>query len=152
MTYTAIREDQFNIFTIGVEGGAETQVTFGPGHKDGPDYTPDGQWIWFNSDHAGNGAQLWRVRPDGKDLEQMTDDDRVNWFPHPSPDGEQVIYLAYPEGTEGHPFGLDVEIRAMSPRGGALRTLASFWGGQGTMNVPNWAPDGTRFVYVRFQA
>jgi hypothetical protein len=28
--------------------------------------------------------------------------------------------------------------------------IAAFNGGQGTMNVPNWAPDGSAFAYVRY--
>lgn len=150
LTYTAMRDGVFNIFTIPIGGGEETQVTHGPGHKDGPDYTADGNWIWFNSDQAGSGAQLWRVRPDGSDLQQMTDDDRVNWFPHPSPDGSQVLYLAYPNGTEGHPFGLDVELRVMPIDGGPPQTLTRLFGGQGTINVPCWSPNSDRFAYVRF--
>ena len=43
--------------------------------------------------------QLWRMRPDGAALEQMTDDERVNWFPHPSPDRRHVLYLAYEPGS-----------------------------------------------------
>jgi len=152
LTYTAKRGGHFNIFTISVDGGEETEVTTGPGHKDGPDYTPDGEWIWYNSDHHGNGADLWRIRPDGSGLEQMTHDKRVNWFPHPSPDGGQVLYLAYPEGTEGHPFGLDVELRFLPINGGAPMIIAKLFGGQGTMNVPNWSPDGKKFAYVRFIA
>lgn len=150
LTYTAKRDGHFNIFTIPVTGGAETQLTFGPGHKDGPDYTPDGLWIWYNSDHHGLGADLWRVPAAGGTPEQMTDDARVNWFPHPSPDGRQVVYLSYPEGTEGHPADLPVELRLMPADGGAPRTLAAFNGGQGTINVPSWAPDSRRFAYCRY--
>lgn len=148
-TYTARRDGAFDIFTIPVGGGTETRVTQAMGHCDGPDYTPDGQWIWFNADKTGS-AQLWRVRPDGSDLEQMTDDDRVNWFPHPSPNGEMLVYLSYPTGTLGHPGDLDVELRVMSLAGGAPRTIVELHGGQGTINVPSWSPDSTRFAYCRY--
>jgi Tol biopolymer transport system component len=30
--------------------------------------------------------------------------------------------------------------------------LLSFTGGQGTMNVPNWSPDGRAFAYMRYEA
>lgn len=150
LTYTAKRGEHFNIFTIPVVGGDETQVTFGAGHKDGPDYTPDGEWIWFNSDHHGGRPDLFRIRPDGSDLEQMTNDDLVNWFPHPSPDGKTVLYLAYPTHVEGHPRGEDVALRLVSPNGGRGRTIAEFHGGQGSINVPCWAPDGQRFAYMRY--
>lgn len=150
LTYTAKRGDHFNIFTIPLEGGDETQITFGPGHKDGPDYTSDGNWIWFNSDHHGRTPDLFRVPADGGEVEQMTDDDRVNWFPHPSPDGTVVLYLAYGSHVQGHPRGEDVELRLVDPSGGEGRTIVSLHGGQGTMNVPNWAPDSKRFAYVRY--
>jgi len=150
LTYCAVRDGNFNIFTIPVEGGEETQITFGAGHKDGPDYTPDGEWIWFNSDHHGDLPDLFRVRPDGSELEQMTDDGSVNWFPHPSPDGATVLYLAYPPHVEGHPRGEDVALKLVSPTGGEGKTIAEFHGGQGSINVPCWAPDGTQFAYMRY--
>ena len=150
LTYTAKRGDHFNIFTIPVGGGDETQITFGGGHKDGPDYTPDGEWIWFNSDHHGGRPDLLRVRPNGNDLEQMTDDGSVNWFPHPSPDGRTVLYLAYPSHVEGHPRGEDVALKLVPPTGGEGRTIAEFHGGQGSINVPCWAPDSGRFAYMRY--
>lgn len=150
LAFTARRDGVFNIFTIGVDGGEETRLTFGPGHRDGPDYSPDGNWIWFNSDHHGRTPDLWRIRPDGTDLQQMTDDRFVNWFPHPSPDGETVLYLAYPPHVEGHPRGEDVDLKLVSPQGGEGRIIASFHGGQGSINVPNWSPDGERFAYVRY--
>ncbi len=150
LTYTAQRDGLFQIFTIPARGGDETQLTSGSGHKDGPDYSADGQWIWFNSDHHGATADIWRIRPDGSDLQQMTDDAPVNWFPHPSPDGRRVLYLAYPEDVEGHPRGQDVALKLMPQNGGAARTVAEFHGGQGSINVPNWSPDGAAFAYVRY--
>ena len=147
--YAAVRGGVFDIYTILVAGGEETRVTSGGGHHDGPDYTPDGEWIWFNSDQEGS-MQLWRVRPDGRDRQRMTDDNRVNWFPHPSPDGANVLYLAYPPGTEGHPRDLDVELRLIPASGGKPRTLAEIFGGQGSINVPCWNRDGSAFAYVRY--
>ncbi|MCJ7872330.1 hypothetical protein [Phaeobacter sp. J2-8] len=148
-TYTCVREDHFGIATCAVDGSDEQVLITSPHHYDGPDYTPDGNWIWFNSDRSGDMA-LWRMRPDGSDAEQMTTDDTVDWFPHPSPDGAHVCYLAYPPGTEGHPFGCDVELRLMPAAGGASKTLLKFYGGQGTINVPNWSPDSRQFAFVRY--
>ena len=150
LAYTARREGVFQIATCNLDGSDEQVLTHGPGHRDGPDYTPDGAWIWFNSDHHGRGADLWRMRPDGSDLQQMTNDPFVNWFPHPSPDGRQILYLAYPEGTQGHPADLDVRLCLMPPEGGTPRDIARFRGGQGTINVPCWAPDSRRFAYMRY--
>jgi len=149
LAFTAKRDGIFSIRTIPVDGGPETEIVSGGGHYDGPDYSPDGKWVWFNSDRGGS-MQLWRVRPDGSEPQQMTHDERVNWFPHPSPDGRNLVYLAYEDGVEGHPAGKDVELRLMPQEGGRPRTLLSLFGGQGTINVPSWSPDSRRFAFVRY--
>ncbi|HSO48529.1 MAG TPA: hypothetical protein VLQ68_11425 [Rhizobiaceae bacterium] len=150
LAYPAVRDGFFGIYTIPVEGGEEFMVCGGDGpHYDGPDYTPDGEWIWFNSDRSGV-MQLWRARTNGDALQQMTHDENVNWFPHPSPDGHNVVYLAYEPGTEGHPAGRRVELRLMGAGGGDPKTIVKLFGGQGTINVPNWSPDGGSFAFMRY--
>ncbi len=91
------------------------------------------------------------MRPDGSELTQLTDDERVNWFPHPSPDGAHVVYVSYPAGIEGHPEDVaDVRLRLTTPEGGTGRELVTTVGGQGAMNVASWAPDSRRFAYVEY--
>ncbi len=150
LAYVAKRgEGHFDVYSCPVEGGEETRLTFGEGHCDGPDYSPDGEWIWYNCARTGH-AQIWKMRLDGTDHQQVFADEFVNWFPHPSPDGLHVLFLAYPTGIEGHPRDKDVSLKLMDADGGNIRTLLSFNGGQGTMNVPNWSPDGREFAYVRY--
>ena len=139
-----------DVYTIGVDGGAELRLTHGEGHCDGPDYSADGARIYYNCDRDGH-AQIWVMAADGSGQRKLFADDHVNWFPHPSPDGKHVIYLAYPPGTEGHPKDMDVAIWVMDPEGGNRRQLMAFTGGQGTMNVPNWAPDGASFAFVQYE-
>jgi Tol biopolymer transport system component len=74
----------------------------------------------------------------------------VNWFPHPSPDGRHLLYLAYSPGTMGHPRDKDVALCLADPAGGNRRRIAEFKGGQGSINVPCWAPDGGAFAYVSY--
>lgn len=153
IAYTCLRNERWGIGWRSVTGGNERiliQAEPGTGHRyDGPDYTPDGRWIWFNCERDGAMA-LWRMRPDGSAPEQMTDGVRPDWFPHPSPDGRHVCFLSYAPGTKGHPFGQDVELRLMPATGGRPQILTRIHGGQGTMNVPNWSPDGRRFAYIRY--
>ncbi len=142
-------EAVLGVLGIAVEGGEETRLTFGEGRNDGPDYSPDGQWIYFNSSRSGL-MQIWRIHPDGSGLERVTDEPHGNWFPHPSPAGDRVLYLAYAPDIVDHPRDLDVHLRIMGTDGSNPRTLTSLFGGQGTINVPNWSADGGSFAYVRY--
>ena len=149
LAYAGKRDGVFQICTMPANGGDETILTQGFDHCDGPDFTPDGRWIWFNGERDG-AVDLWRVPVSGGTPERMTDDAQVNWFPHPSPDGAHVLYVAFPSGTEGHPRDRDVELRLLPAEGGAPRTLLALFGGQGTINVPCWAPDSRRFAFVSY--
>lgn len=147
-----------NIFTIPSTGGTDEQLTRTTSQTDGPEYSPDGQWIYFNSELRPEGqpaaapghAQVFRMRPDGSGITQLTSDERVNWFPHLSPDGRTVLLLSFPPGTEGHPGGREVALRAMGPAGEHLREVLTLRGGQGTVNVNSWAPGSDRFAYVSY--
>ena len=120
---------------------------------DGPDFAPDGHGVYFNSEVASTvegHAQLFRHDLRDGSVAQLTADERVNWFPHPSPDGRRLVYLSYPPGTVGHPPDLPVELRMIDLPGGAPHTLVALPGGQGTINVPSWAPDGRHLAYVAY--
>ena len=153
LAYVAARGGRrvIDVYTIGVEGGAELRLTAGEGHCDGPDYSADGQLIYYNCDRDGH-AQIWVMNADGSDQRKLFADDCVNWFPHPSPDGLHVLYLAYPPGTLGHPADLAVALCLMDPEGGNRRRVIEMTGGQGSINVPCWAPDGSAFAFVRYTA
>ncbi|AGS22162.1 TolB family protein [Rhizobium etli] len=149
LAYCGIRDDLFDIYTISVDGGTETRLTHGEGRNDGPDYSADGQWIYFNSSRTGL-MQIWRIHPDGTGLEQVTSDNQGNWFAHPSPRNDKVLILSYDPSVFDHPRDLDVRLRLMDMDGGNLKTLFELFGGQGTINVPCWSPDGEEFAYVRY--
>ncbi|TDE90059.1 biopolymer transporter Tol [Occultella glacieicola] len=141
-----------NVFTLPVSGGEDTQLTDDPFPNDGSEYSTDGRLIYFNSERASANpghAQLFRMSTDGSSVEQLTHDERVNWFPHVSPDGERIVYVSFPPGTIGHPADHDVIIRLIEPDG-AVRDLVSLFGGQGTMNVPSWSPDSRQVAYAAY--
>ena len=141
-----------DVWTVPAAGGADVQLTDDAFPDDGAEFSPDGRWIYFNSERgsqAAGHAQLFRMTPEGADLEQLTHDERVNWFPHVSPDGERIAYISFPTGTLGHPADLDVIIRLLE-WDGRVRDLVHLFGGQGTLNVASWAPDSRRLAYVAY--
>ena len=157
LAYVAVEgpaeKKRINIFTIPAAGGPDTRLSDVDYPNDGPEYSPGGTWIYFSSERAARvpgHAQCFRMHPDGTDIEQLTFDERVNWFPHVSPDGKSIVFISYPPGTTGHPANKDVVLRFMKPDGSGQRDIDSFLGGQGTINVNSWAPDSRRFAFVAY--
>ncbi len=150
LAYCALRNGQYDIYVIPVKGGPEIQLTNTASHEDGPDYSPCGRYIWFNSDRSGV-MQIWRMERDGSNPKQMTFDGYNDWFPHPSPDGKHIALLSYDKDVEGHPANKTVWLRLMPAEGGEPVTLAELFGGQGTINVPSWSPDSQRFAFVSYK-
>jgi len=149
--FTRPDHGSLNIFAIPAQGGEEHALTTGDGVSDDPDYSPDGQFIYFNSDRAGGPMQIWRMHPDGSSPEQVTHDDQVNWTPHPSPDGKSVVFISYAPGTTGHPANQPVALRILNLADGRIHVLTHLLGGSGTMNVNSWAPAGHRLAFVSYQ-
>lgn len=149
VVYTGQRGGEFDIYRIGVGGGEETRLTTAPGLDDGPEYTPDGRFIYFNSVRSGT-MQIWRMAADGSAQEQMTDDEYNNWFPHVAPNGQHIVFLSYlPDvAPSDHPPYKHVYLRTMPIDGGQPTVVAYLYGGQGTINVPSWSPDGTHLAFV----
>lgn len=153
VVYVAQREGKnvYNIYRNSIKGGKEVALTdIGPDeHVDGCEYSPDGEYIYYNGSHTGN-MQIWRMKPDGSDREQLTFDEYRNWFPHISPDGKWIAFLSFPSDIEknSHPSYKRVMLRLMPVDGGESEVIAYLYGGQGTINVPSWAPDSRRIAFV----
>lgn len=154
LAYCAQRNDEFDIYTIPAQGGEELRLTDAPGLSDGPEYSPDGKYIWFNSLRSGL-MQVWRMRADGREQTQMTFDEGWNaWFPHISPDGTLVSMVCYKKGDVlpgEHVPHKNVELRLMNSDGSNLHTVATLFGGQGTLNVNSWSPDSRTFAFVSYR-
>jgi Tol biopolymer transport system component len=140
-----------DIYSIAVEGGAETRLTSAPGLDDGPDYAPNGM-IYFNSERSG-GMQIWKMNADGSDQRRVTHDPAFgDWFPHPSPDGRWVVFLSFDGAVKGHPPNKEVSIRLIPlDESQPPRALFQLFGGQGTINVPSWSPDSAEFAFVSYK-
>jgi Tol biopolymer transport system component len=73
-----------DIFRIAVPQGTYTQLTFG-GNNASASYSPDGQWIAFNSLRNNDQADLFIMRFDGQLTRQLTDDPEPDWQPQWEP-------------------------------------------------------------------
>lgn len=135
-----------DIFTIAAAGGPETRLTHDT-INDGPVYTPDGQYIYFDSSRSGT-TQIWRMRADGSEAEQMTDDDFLNSSPHISPDGSTLAFLSQPRGRDDS-FGPAV-LRVMRFDDGLIQNVVELRGDRGSFSMQPWG-NAKRFAFITYQ-
>jgi Tol biopolymer transport system component/DNA-binding winged helix-turn-helix (wHTH) protein len=109
------------------------RLTFASGLDTDPTWSPDGRFIAYASDRAGN-FDIWIQPVDGGEPWQLTRNPEADTQPTWSPDGSDTIVYR----SERHGGGLF----AVPARGGLERQLATF----GTR--PKWAPDGSRILFA----
>ncbi len=136
-----------------IQTGDDEMLGTGFSPADGPEFSPDGKFVYFNSEFNSTvpgHAQIFRSDLSGGSIVQLSFDERVNWFPHVSPDNAHVAYLSFPVGTVGHPPDESVVIRLFEFTTRQTRDLVNLDGGQGTLNVNSWSPDSTKLAYVAY--
>jgi TolB protein len=146
IAFTRGSADKADLFTTSAAGGEERRLT-GDTLNDGPDYSPDGRFIYFDSSRSGT-TQIWRMHPDGSAAEQVTGDDSANSSPHVSPDGRTIAFLSRPAGR-GPGIG-DAALKLMSTDDGLIRTLAKFQGNRGSFSTYGWG-DADHLAFVSYQ-
>lgn len=154
VVYVAQRDGSeiYNIYKKLIKGGKEVKLTDNQKHEhvDGCEYSPNGKYIYYNGSKNGGTMQLWRMKPDGSEKEQLTFDEYNDWFPHISPDGKWIAFISFEPDIElnSHPSYKQVMLRLMPVSGGAPRVIAYMFGGQGTINVNSWSPDSKQISFV----
>ena len=94
------------IFVRDLATGAETQVTDWTIHASELDWSPDGRWIAFTPEYwngDADGADLWRIHPDGTGLERLTTLDTADTkllTPRYTPDGKWLLFIRSVPGTD----------------------------------------------------
>ena len=73
-----------DIFRIDVEAKTAAQLTDG-GNNAASSFSPDGQWIAFNSLRNNDQADIFIMRTDGSSLRQLTTDPEPDWQPQWEP-------------------------------------------------------------------
>lgn len=149
--YCAERNGEYDVYKIPAAGGEEIRLTTSPGLDDGPEYSPCGKYVYFNSVRTGT-MQIWRMAPDGSNQEQVTFDVYNDWFAHPSPDGKWLVFVSYMPDVPAasHPRNKRIMLRLMPVNGAEIKTVAYLYGGQGTLNVPSWSPDSKKVAFVSY--
>jgi len=101
--------------------------------SDYPSWSPDGRWLLYASDQGGN-MDLWRVRVDGGEPEQLTTTAYDESEPSYSPSGDQIAFEA---NIDGEPA-----VYLVNEVGGG--TAMKLWGPAAN---PVWSRDGERLAF-----
>jgi TolB protein len=141
------------LFTVRANGNGARQVTHPEsGVEDGgPDWSPDGSLIAFQ--RSGNPYAVYTVKPDGSDLQRLTQPDEDGSGMSFLPDGKRIVYTRASGSEKVFPGGerwiehSDLVVRDVN--GGNLSVLIQSGHWEGDYNSAHFAPDGSRLLYVR---
>jgi TolB protein len=124
------------VFLLNADGNGERRLTEPQMQAGDPDWSPDGEWIVFstyplNEYQCCQVSNLYRIRPDGSGLEQLTgyeNDAQRATQPRYTPDGEWIIFTYVTERSRS--------IRAIPADGGEVVSIT----GGGIYTHPVWQP------------
>ena len=112
-----------------------TQVTTGNQTVEGMTLSPDGRWLYFDSDRSGN-ADIYRMPLGGGEPEQLTTNPADDFSPNVSADGRWVAFHSLRFGTR--------DLFVMPAEGGEAQRVTN---DPGEERTPIWSPDGRSLSY-----
>ena len=111
-------------------------LTSGNDYIENLDFSPDGQWIAFDSNRRGN-MDIWIMRRDGSELRQLTTSSAHDWVPQWSPDGKKIMFHSLRSGNR--------DLFVIPVGGGAIKQLTNH---PAEDLLASWSPDGERIAFA----
>ena len=101
-----------------------------------PSYSADGRWVVFTKETAGL-SDIYRIHPDGSDLEKLTDDPAFDDQGVLSPDGRTLAFISTRGSGTANLWLLDL----------AARKYTNLTRNQGGNFRPAWSPDSAWIAF-----
>jgi cysteinyl-tRNA synthetase len=130
------RYGNFEILMMDDTGGSLDRITNRPATDTEATFSPDGQWVVFQSDYY-RSRDIHKIKIDDVLSANLTnllgDDIKPNW----SPQGNKIVFQSNRDGNW--------EIYTMNADGTDVRNITN---DPADDTDPSWSPDGTKIVYA----
>ena len=147
IAFVSDREDGtlLQIWTMRPDGNDLRQLTFGPGNKTQPRWSPDGKRIAFVSDVDGN-KEIYIMNADGSHIVNLTNDSYDDYDPAWSPDGSILAFTTTRYVGQTQVYLIDINCPSLEEdcEAGLARSLSK---GYADESFPAWAPLDKTFPY-----
>ena len=130
--FSSRESGNYEIYSIDIFGNNLQKLTKDIGALYAPELSPNGEWVVFTK----NGDGLWKMRPDGSDVNRITNKDDID--PSWSPDGSMISFASSRAGAR--------QLFVMNADGSNVQQVTDLnnMGGRNT-----WSPDGTKLAFYR---
>jgi Tol biopolymer transport system component len=115
-------------------------LTISDGLDDGPDYSSDGKYIYFNSYRTGH-MQIWRMQSDTNQEQLTLMIIQIGLhIHHLITNGSYLFHTCLMRSNHSV-----VQLKLMNIATKQIQVITPvFYGGQGTFNVPSWSSDSRK--------
>jgi Tol biopolymer transport system component len=137
-------DGSWHVATIAADGSELRLLTSGPGIHEIPSWSPDGDWLAYDSADVGLDdpafrTTLWRVGADGSGAALLGDAETFDVEPRLSPDGSRVAFMrVHPEAD----WASEIVVRDLAS--GEERVVVPR---EVPAEHPEWSPDGGSLVF-----
>lgn len=162
IVFTSTRDGDLEIYTMNIDGSDQTRLTFEKGYDGGPFFSPDGEWIVYRAGHPTvpediatyddliardlvmpDDLEIWIMRADGSEKQQLTSYGGANWAPFFHPSGERIIFAS--DMDNENPRVPNFELYIINIDGTGLERLTFDEAFDG---FPIFSPDGSKLLFA----